>query len=107
MLAINKNLTTIPGMMFGIGVGYVYLENFGGFNAKQGKIWHKILRFLIGMLGAFLIMQVFKMPSKSNEYYNLLHFIKYAIIGIWCAFVAPMLFIFLKLAKKLQIENEK
>lgn len=100
MLLMNKTITTIPGMLFGIGVGYVYLGNLGGFCAKQGSWWQKLLRLVIGAGGAGLLMVLFKMPVKTSEYYNLLHFAKYALIGVWCALGAPLVFILLKIAQK-------
>lgn len=105
MLVMNKTLTTIPGMLFGIGVGYVYLDNLGGFSAKEGTWWQKLLRFVIGVAGAGLLYVGFKMPAKTSEYYNLLHFAKYALIGVWCALGAPVVFVLLKLAQKAQVSD--
>lgn len=101
LLAINKSNTTLVGIYFGLSVGYAYLYNQGNFEAKYGSFFKKILRVLVGVLGIcviFFFFWLFMPEAINNQYYPLLNFIRFTILGVWVSYGAPKIFIKLKLA---------
>lgn len=85
--------------LFGFGAGVAWLEPRGGFAA--GGPWHKrFLRYLMGLVGVILIWAglgaVF--PGGETTLAYSLRFVRYALVGLWIAGLAPALFIRLKLA---------
>lgn len=95
------DLLTSVGAFFGLGLGVIFLDRFGMINSK-GKIWQLVLRYLIGVIGVMILYvglgSVF--PDDISLAAYSLRFIRYALIGLWIAYGAPVVFIWLKLADK-------
>ena len=92
-------LLTATGALFGLAGGYIMLNSQGGYDTRGSLVQH-ILRYLIGVAGILLIWyglgQVF--PGQANLIGYGLRYFRYALVGAWAAWWAPLLFIRLHLA---------
>ena len=96
---------TSAGTLFGLLTGLVWLNQRGGFDVS-GPLWKRILRYVPGIVGLFvlyfglkLIFKSFSSHSESALFY-ILRYINYVIVGAWVSAGAPWMFIKLNLAKK-------
>jgi membrane-associated phospholipid phosphatase len=85
---------TLGGTWLGFLGGFVILsEKKGSFLAGEGG-WQRLVRFLIGVTGVFILYfglgQVF--PREADVLSYSLRFLRYALIGLWIAWVSPILF---------------
>lgn len=89
------------GTLFGMFLGAALLRAKGWFQAS-GPAWKKVLRFLVGILGvAVLYIGLSAILPKGESWVpQVFRYLRYAIVGAWVAFLAPMLFIRLKLAER-------
>jgi membrane-associated phospholipid phosphatase len=97
--AIDGLLTT-TGTLFGLIAGVIYLNQRGGFD-PAGTATQLVIRYLIGLVGLLLIWGVLGQIFPRDEHllsYGLRYF-RYALIGLWVSWLAPLIFIRLKLAK--------
>jgi membrane-associated phospholipid phosphatase len=97
----NLNSTiTGAAILFGMGVGYFWVQEAGGFRANSGSWWQMILRFLIGLAGVLVLYiglgQI--LPDHHDLVSYLLRYLRYTLVGFWIAGIAPRLFIRSKLA---------
>ena len=96
-----NNIITHAGALFGLAAGAFWLAQRGGFSAK-GQAAHLVLRVIIGLAGVLVLWQglgaVF--PRDPNLLGFTLRYIRYALIGLWMAGLAPALFIRFGLAQK-------
>lgn len=87
--------------LFGMASGAVMLRDSGWFDAG-GVLWKRMLRYVIGLAGMLALYigldQVF--PDGSTALPTLLLFIRYTLVGMWITYLAPELFIKLKLADR-------
>lgn len=94
---------TLAGILFGAVSGYALMQKFARFDAT-GSPGQRVGRYLLGMAGmlAFYLGldQVFAMvaPDESLLGY-LLRYIRYGTASLWLIFLAPWVFLKLKLAK--------
>ena len=92
------DLLTTAGSFLGLGLGVILLYKTGMFR-QQGKTWKLILRYLVGIIGILALYlglgSIF--PDDISLFSYLLRFLRYFLIGLWIAFGAPRLFIWLKL----------
>lgn len=95
-----SGIVSNAGVFFGLAAGYILLRMSGSFEAKAPVI-KLVLRFVIGLIGVAAIWYglggVFPRGESLLPY--LLRFIRYALIGLWIAYLAPRLFILLHLAE--------
>ncbi len=85
---------TFSGTWFGLMAGVAWLyHRQGGFDAS-GTPRQRILRYLIGVAGVFLLWfglgQV--LPRNADILSYSLRFIRYTVIGLWIAALAPLVF---------------
>jgi len=85
---------TVSGTWFGMLAGYVILTKYKGhFLAGEGG-WRRMVRFLVGMLGIFVLYfglgQIF--PRNADLISFTLRFIRYALIGLWVSWLGPVVF---------------
>jgi len=85
---------TFGGTWLGLLSGFVILnEKKGRFLANQGD-WRRLVRFFIGLVGVgilyFGLGQIF--PRGENFASYVLRFLRYALVGLWTAWLAPVLF---------------
>ncbi|NTV36399.1 MAG: phosphatase PAP2 family protein [Anaerolineaceae bacterium] len=98
---------TLSGIFLGLAGGFAYFRNkFNGFDAG-GKIEHRILRYLIGLVGIMILYAglgaIF--PRSEDLIGYALRFFRYTLIGVWVSFLAPMIFIRLKIAQPLNSKS--
>lgn len=86
-------------VFFGLAAGGIIMASRGGFNAG-GPILKRIIRFLLGIAGVFLIWYGLGAVFPHGEYLGafILRYIRYGLVGFWVSGLAPMLFIRLHLA---------
>lgn len=96
--------TSMSATLFGVSCGYLLLNEKGGFNAKEGKVWQKILRIIIALILLALLYFGLKFIFQfaGETYQQMLRFIRYGIIGFSITFVVPKFCILLKIASPKQ-----
>ena len=84
--------------------GEFYYAINGWFDAR-GSLKKRALRFLLGVLGVFMIWYglgaIF--PRGETILAFMLRYFRYALVGSWVSGVAPWLFIKIKLARRAYI----
>jgi membrane-associated phospholipid phosphatase len=91
---------TIAGAFLGLAVGHKLLFSRNGYSTK-GVWWKLTLRYLVGVLGVFSIWFGLDLlfPDGDTVFAYLFRYLRYSLVGFWVTFLAPTLFITLKLAK--------
>lgn len=91
---------TSTGTFFGLAAGYVLLLARGGFDAR-GTLLARILRFVLGGAGTLIIWMGLGAIFPRGEYLLAfgLRYLRYALLGAWVTYLAPLVFIRLRLAK--------
>jgi hypothetical protein len=95
-----SGLISNAGVFFGLMLGGVILWQHGWFDAR-GSAWQLAIRYLIGLAGVIAIWYGLGMVFPRGEALipYLLRYIRYGLVGLWVAGLAPLLFIRFKLAK--------
>ena len=96
-----EGILTLNGTLFGLLFGYAWLVRAGGFNIK-GTPLQMVLRYFLGIAGIFAIRYGLKFifPETADFLGSALRFVRYGLIGLWVAALAPFAFIKFKLSKK-------
>lgn len=87
-------LISSSGTIFGLIAGGYLLFKRGGFNAG-GIWWKRLLRYLVGLIGVVIIY--FGLRQVFPEGVQALRYLRYAAVGFWVMFLAPMTFIKLRI----------
>jgi hypothetical protein len=89
----------ITGVLMGFGIGGVYLYRWDGFDAG-GPILQRTLRYLVGVIGVVILFFGLRVlfPSGPDLLAQSLRFLRYASVGLWITYLAPRLFVRLRLA---------
>lgn len=97
---IDIRNVTMSAILFGMSIGYILMKEQGGFDAKSGTLWKKILRYVLGIGIVVLLNFAFKaiVPSKGHDLYQIFRFVRYMLVGFFLTFVNPKLFVITKLA---------
>ncbi len=101
-----SGMVTIMAAAFGFLSGLTWLETRGGFDSR-GTWTARAGRFLVGIVGVMVLRYgldfVFGMlaPVDESVLGYVLRYVRYGTIGFWMAALAPLVFIRLKLAKRL------
>ncbi len=95
-----EGFTTAVSSLFGIGVGLILESSRVRFRA-DGVIWKRIVRYVLGLVGAVLIWGGLKAVFPSDPLWLAipLRFIRYTLLTLWIAYYAPIVFVRLKLAE--------
>jgi hypothetical protein len=95
---------TMGGIFFGAVTGYVLMKRYARFQTGGGWL-KRIARYLVGILGVLVFYmgldQLFSLfaPDESALGY-LLRYIRYGSASFWVTFLAPWIFLKIKLADK-------
>lgn len=91
--------TSMAAIFFGLGIGYIFLQEKGGFTAKRGTFFQKIIRSLLGLavIGFLYAGLELIFPKEYSQHYELFRFIRYALVGFFISFIMPKIFIALKI----------
>lgn len=96
-----SGVLTPAGALFGLAAGAAWMRAQGGFDTS-GPLWKRAARYALGLAGVLVLYvglgAVFPRGDALLPY--LLRFVRYALVGLWIAALAPMLFIRLKLADR-------
>lgn len=95
---------TAAGTLFGLLAGLAWIDHQGGFST-QGTFLHRLMRFLLGVIGTLVIYAglkaLFGMLATETQpvLFNFLRYVRYFMVGAWVAAGAPWSFIRLKWAQ--------
>jgi hypothetical protein len=99
-LALSGPVTSAAAF-FGLAAGGFLLKLRGWFDPR-GTLWKLLMRYAIGLAGMLVFYvgldQVF--PDGITPVAMIFRFIRYALIGLWVMFLAPEVFIRLRLAER-------
>ena len=106
--SISMADTSYSALLFGFTVGHILITEKNSFSAKSGSIKQKVLRILLGFVIIAAIYYGLKLvfPGKESNLYQLFRFIRYGIVGFSGTFLAPKLFVALKLATPVSKSEE-
>ncbi len=89
---------TNAGTFFGLATGLALLWRKGGYSAR-GKLWQRVLRFIVGVIGVMILYFGLKaiFPDGDTWLPYTLRYVRYALVGLWVSAGAPFVFQKLKL----------
>lgn len=90
---------TAAAVLFGMACGAILLERAGWLDVR-GSAWQRLARYLLGLAGVVILWTGLDLifPSGETLIALVFRFIRYASIGLWISYLAPLLFFRLKLA---------
>jgi hypothetical protein len=96
-----SGLVSNAGTFFGLALGGILLNQGGWFNAG-GPAIQRLLRYMIGLAGVLAIYLLLGavFPSGEAVIPYLLRYLRYMLIGLWIAYLAPWLFMRINLAQR-------
>lgn len=99
-LALDGSVAT-AAIFFGVASGAALLKRRGWFDAG-GPLEKRALRYILGLLGMLALYIGLDMvfPEGTTLAAFIFRYIRYMLVGLWAAFLAPELFIRLKLAER-------
>jgi membrane-associated phospholipid phosphatase len=93
------NIIAAAGTLLGLSLGGVLLQNWGGFSAK-GVVWKRLLRYLLGIVGAgflfFVLGGAFETANSVPAYIG--YYLLFVFLGFWITYISPRIFVLVKLA---------
>jgi len=94
---------TLAGTFLGLAAGHTLLFSKNGY-ATEGKWWELSLRYLLGVVGVFVIWAGLDaiFPDGETLVGYIFRYLRYTLVGFWITFLGPKVFIGLKLAKSSQ-----
>lgn len=96
-----ENVFTVAGVWFGMVAGLAFVVNGSGAHDPAGPVLDRFIRFLVGLIGLLALYlglgRLF--PDTQDLAGYVLRFLRYALIGLWAVWLAPLLFIKLRLAR--------
>ena len=103
-----SSMVSNAGTFFGLAVGGLWLNQRGYFDAR-GPLWQRLLRFLLGVIGVFILWfglgEIFPRGETLAPY--ILRYIRYALVGLWISGIAPWLFIQIKIAQPTRLHVDR
>jgi membrane-associated phospholipid phosphatase len=100
-LAINGAFSN-AGAFFGLAAGAILLQNSRGSYNAGGPVWKRFVRYLVGLVGISLIYfglsAIF--PHGEDIASQGLRYLRYALVGFWVTYLAPSIFLALRLADR-------
>ncbi|HUS13517.1 MAG TPA: hypothetical protein VM536_00685, partial [Chloroflexia bacterium] len=94
LTALHPTEATIPlgGAALGLTAGWWLERRTVGFEAPA-PLWQQVIKVVIGLAGAFGVRVLLKPPLLALAGESLGDFLRYALIGLWLAWVAPLIFV--------------
>lgn len=95
----DLDVVSSAATLFGLGAGAVLLHRWGKFHAS-GSLTSRAARFALGLVGVVIIYFGLRMvlPIGDDLLAQSLRFVRYALVGLWVAYLAPRAFVKLNLA---------
>jgi membrane-associated phospholipid phosphatase len=97
----QEHVFTVAGTWFGLVMGFIWFnQKYGSFKV-EGSAKQKLLRYLVGVVGIFVIwFGLGRLFPEQPVYLGwIFRFIRYGLLGLWISVIAPLIFHRLKLAK--------
>lgn len=96
---VVSGIVTPAAILFGLLSGVAWLASRGGWQVS-GPVWKRAARYVVGVIGVFLIWNGLGMLFPRGESFVplLLRFIRYGLLGLWVSAGAPLLFTKLKIS---------
>jgi len=96
-----EGIFTAAGVWFGLLAGLSFIINGSGAFEVSGPWSRRILRYLVGIVGLLVLYAGLGalFPDTPDLLGYSLRFVRYTLIGLWTAWLAPLLFIKLGLAQ--------
>jgi membrane-associated phospholipid phosphatase len=93
------DVVSSAGALFGLAAGAVLLHRWGKFSTS-GTFWTRLARLVVGLIGILAIYFGLRMilPTGGGFLPQSLRFVRYTLVGLWVAYLAPWVFVKLKLA---------
>lgn len=88
------------GMIFGLGVALACQRRWARF-AARGPWGQRVVRYVIGLAGVLLFWRglALVLPAEPEAVALVFRFVRYALVIIWALFLAPWVFLRLRLAQ--------
>lgn len=106
MNALHPRDISWGAMLFGFAAGYALMKSRFPFSAESAGRSPRpvIIRLAVGFSGALILYLGLRLifPGRDSSWYNLFRFVRYAALGFWVTFIAPLLF-----GKFLPVAREK
>ena len=106
LLCFNNTRIEMPAFVFGLAAGRIYINENGGFSAKEGSIVQKIMRFFAGAVIAGAAYYVSNFAKEFQQIARYVIFAQYCFLGWWITFGAPVVFDMLHLTGRAEAEKE-
>jgi len=89
------------GLILGMGVGLALARRSAQFDAG-GVLGKRALRYIVGLAGVLFFWRglTFVFPGGLDGLGMLLRYVRYALTGLWAVYLAPLVFLKLKLAER-------
>jgi membrane-associated phospholipid phosphatase len=99
LLHSSRDATAAMGTLIGMGLGIVVESRTLRFSTA-GPIWRRAARFVLGIVVLLLLREGLKLvlPLEGQPLYVLFRAVRYSLVGLWAALVAPLVFLRLGLA---------
>lgn len=96
-----NGIFTSAGVLFGLGVGAVWMMSIGGYQAS-GPVWMRAVRYPLGLIGVLIFWMGLGalFPRGEGFIFYLLRYLRYALVGWWVAGGAPWIFMRFNLTKQ-------
>ncbi len=97
------DIVSMAGLLLGLGAGVAFQQRWAKFRAG-GPAGKRALRFLVGLIVLLTIWR--GLPILWNEYNQpstlalILRYVRYGLVGYWAVFLAPLVFLRLRLAEE-------
>jgi membrane-associated phospholipid phosphatase len=94
-----ESLVSNSATLFGISIGAILLLDWGRFK-PEGTWGQRIGRYIVGLIGLVLLFFGLRLlfPTQPDLLGAVFRFLRYALVGFWVAYLAPRLFVKLRLA---------
>jgi membrane-associated phospholipid phosphatase len=95
---------TLGGALFGAITGYVLMKKYAPFQS-QGSWIQRVGRYALGIFGVLLIYfglrtLISSITGNESTMGYVLHYLQYAAVTFWTIFLAPLIFLRLRLADR-------
>ena len=105
LLILHSSRDAVAAMatLIGIGIGIVIEGRTLRFSV-EGPVWQRVLRFLIGVLIASALRAGLAVvfPGEGEKLYVVFRAVRYSVVGLWVALIAPWVFQQLRLMETAQ-----
>jgi hypothetical protein len=94
-----NGIISAAATLFGIGAGSLLLAEWNQFK-PDGRWQQRVLRYIVGLVGIMIFFVGLRavFPHDSSLVAQIARFIRYGTVGFWVSYLAPRVFVALRLA---------